>query len=75
MTRSAIGVPPAFVLASIAAYFLAAAALAPVERMRARAAMISTDEISTRLPLPEANDEIRRSGKRSTRCSTGSKRG
>jgi two-component system OmpR family sensor kinase len=58
-----IGVPPALVLASIAAYFLAAAALAPVERMRARAALISTDEISTRLPLPEANDEIRALGR------------
>ena len=33
-----IGVPAALVLASIAAYFLAAAALAPVERMRVRAA-------------------------------------
>jgi len=58
-----IGVPPALVLASIAAYFLAAAALAPVERMRRRAAMISTDEISTRLPLPEANDEIQALGR------------
>ena len=57
-----IGVPPALVLASIAAYFLAAAALAPVERMRARAATISTDDISTRLPLPEAEDEIRALG-------------
>jgi two-component system, OmpR family, sensor kinase len=58
-----IGVPPALVLASIAAYFLAAAALAPVERMRARAALISTDEISTRLPLPESNDEIQALGR------------
>jgi two-component system OmpR family sensor kinase len=58
-----IGVPVALVLASIAAYFLAAAALAPVERMRSRAAMISTDEISTRLPLPEAKDEIQALGR------------
>jgi two-component system OmpR family sensor kinase len=58
-----IGVPAALVLASIAAYFLAAAALAPVERMRSRAAMISTDEISTRLPLPEAKDEIQALGR------------
>ncbi|HEX5195028.1 MAG TPA: ATP-binding protein [Solirubrobacteraceae bacterium] len=58
-----IGVPPALVLASIAAYFLAAAALAPVERMRARAATISTDEISTRLPLPDADDEIQALGR------------
>jgi two-component system, OmpR family, sensor kinase len=58
----AIGVPPALLLASLAAYVLAAAALAPVERMRARAATISTDGISTRLPLPASSDEIRRLG-------------
>lgn len=58
-----IGVPPALLLASLAAYLLAAAALAPVERMRGRAATISTDEIATRLPLPEADDEIQRLGR------------
>jgi signal transduction histidine kinase len=57
-----IGVPPALLLATLAAYALAAAALRPVERMRQRAATISTDEISTRLPLPESHDEIRRLG-------------
>jgi two-component system, OmpR family, sensor kinase len=57
-----IGVPPALLLATLAAYGLAAAALRPVERMRQRAATISTDEISTRLPLPESQDEIRRLG-------------
>ena len=57
-----IGVPPALLLATLAAYGLAAAALRPVERMRQRAATISTDEISTRLPLPESRDEIRRLG-------------
>jgi two-component system OmpR family sensor kinase len=57
-----IGVPPALLLATLAAYGLAAAALAPVERMRQRAATISTDEISTRLPLPDSEDEIRRLG-------------
>jgi two-component system OmpR family sensor kinase len=57
-----IGVPPALILASLAAYLLAAAALRPVDRMRSRAATISTDEISTRLPLPESQDEIRRLG-------------
>ena len=57
-----IGVPPALALASLAAYLLATAALAPVERMRRRAATISTAEISTRLPLPESQDEIRRLG-------------
>jgi two-component system OmpR family sensor kinase len=57
-----IGVPPALILASIAAYLLAAAALRPVERMRSRAATISTDEIETRLPLPKSKDEIYRLG-------------
>ena len=58
----AIGVPAALLLASLAAYVLTAAALTPVERMRARAATISSDEISTRLPLPASQDEIRRLG-------------
>ncbi len=57
-----IGVPPALLLATLAAYVLASAALRPVERMRRRAATISTDEISTRLPLPDSQDEIRRLG-------------
>jgi two-component system OmpR family sensor kinase len=57
-----IGVPPALALATLAAYFLAAAALRPVERMRGRAATISADEIGTRLPLPDSDDEIRRLG-------------
>lgn len=57
-----LGVPPALLLASVAAYLLAAAALRPVERMRRRAALISTEEIGTRLPLPESQDEIRRLG-------------
>ena len=58
----ALGVPPALLLATLAAYVLAAAALRPVERMRARASTISTDEIGTRLPLPDSRDEIRRLG-------------
>ena len=58
----AIGVPPALLLATLAAYLLAAAALRPVERMRSRAATVSTDEISKRLPLPKSDDEIRRLG-------------
>lgn len=58
----AIGVPPALLLATLAAYALAAGALRPVERMRQRAATISTEEISTRLPLPRSQDEIRRLG-------------
>jgi two-component system OmpR family sensor kinase len=61
-TNLLIGIPPALLLATLAAYALAAGALRPVEKMRRRAAMISTDEISTRLPLPSSQDEIRRLG-------------
>jgi two-component system OmpR family sensor kinase len=53
-----IGVPPALLLASLAAYALAAAALRPVDQMRRRAATISAEEIDTRLPLPDSHDEI-----------------
>jgi two-component system, OmpR family, sensor kinase len=61
-TNLLIGVPPALLLATLAAYALAAGALRPVEKMRRRAATISTEDISTRLPLPSSQDEIRRLG-------------
>jgi two-component system OmpR family sensor kinase len=56
------GGPLALLLASIAAYGLAAAALRPVESMRRRAATISSSDTTTRLPLPESVDEIHRLG-------------
>ncbi len=56
------GVPLALLLASIAAYGLAATALRPVESMRRRAATISSSDTTTRLPLPESVDEIHRLG-------------
>jgi signal transduction histidine kinase len=56
-----IGGPIALVLAAIAAYFTVAAALRPVEAMRARAAAISSTS-SERLPVPAAADELRRLG-------------
>jgi signal transduction histidine kinase len=57
-----IGGPVALVLASIAAYGVAGAALRPVEAMRARAAEISTAEPGQRLPVPPTQDEIGRLG-------------
>jgi two-component system, OmpR family, sensor kinase len=57
-----IGTPLAFLLASIVSYFFAAGALRPVEQMRSRAATIYAGETDARLPLPEAQDEIRRLG-------------
>jgi signal transduction histidine kinase len=57
-----IGGPVALILASLAAYATVAAALRPVEAMRRRAAGISAADSSQRLPLPAADDELRRLG-------------
>jgi signal transduction histidine kinase len=54
--------PVALVLASFAAYWVAAAALHPVEAMRARAATISAAEPGERLPVPPSHDEVARLG-------------
>ena len=54
--------PLALIVASFAAYRVASAALAPVELMRRRAAAVSASEPGLRLPLPLADDEIRRLG-------------
>jgi heavy metal sensor kinase len=54
--------PLALLLSSVGGYFLAGAALRPVEAMRRRAADISSDRADQRLPLPRANDEIHRLG-------------
>jgi len=59
-----VGGPIALLLASLAAYFLAAAALRPVERMGERAATISAASPGRRLPVPETDDEIARLGNR-----------
>jgi two-component system, OmpR family, sensor kinase len=57
-----IGIPVALILASLAGYVAAGAALRPVERMRQRAAAISARRPQERLPVPTANDELRRLG-------------
>ncbi len=62
LTQLAVVVPAALLLASLAGYALAGAALRPVEAMRARADTISAQEPGARLPLPPADDEIRRLG-------------
>ncbi|MEE6140343.1 ATP-binding protein [Mycobacterium sp. 050128] len=54
----ATGFPIVLLAAAIGAYLLAAAALRPVERMRARAAGISATDAHARLPVPPARDEI-----------------
>jgi len=57
-----VALPVALILASIAGYFLAAAALRPVEAMRARAEEISTASAEERLPVPDTRDEVARLG-------------
>jgi signal transduction histidine kinase len=57
-----IGGPAALLLASLAAYGVAAAALKPVEAMRSRAAEISAAEPDRRLPVPPTHDEVARLG-------------
>ncbi|HEV7482209.1 MAG TPA: HAMP domain-containing sensor histidine kinase [Solirubrobacterales bacterium] len=57
-----IGGPVALLLASLAAYGVAALALKPVEAMRSRAAAISAAEPDQRLPVPPTGDEIARLG-------------
>jgi two-component system OmpR family sensor kinase len=57
-----LGGPIALLLASLAGYGAAAAALRPVERMRRRARDIQADRPGRRLPVPPARDEIGRLG-------------
>lgn len=57
-----IGGPIALLLASLAAYGVATAALRPVEAMRKGAERIGGDEPSGRLPVGPADDEIARLG-------------
>ena len=57
-----IGLPAALILASLAGYGVATAALRPVEAMRARAEEISTAAPDQRLPVPETHDEVARLG-------------
>ena len=57
-----IGGPLALLLSAAACYLASAAALRPVEIMRRRAADISGTAPSTRLPVPDTDDEIARLG-------------
>jgi two-component system OmpR family sensor kinase len=58
----ALALPLALAIASYLGYRLAGAALGPVERMRARAEQITGSDLTERLPLPAAQDEIARLG-------------
>jgi two-component system, OmpR family, sensor kinase len=50
--------PLALLLASLGGYELARAALLPIDRMRLRAARITESDLSERLPVSDADDEI-----------------
>jgi signal transduction histidine kinase len=58
----AVVAPIALALISWAGWLLARAALRPIERMRSRAAAISTSDPRGRLPVPQRNDEVSRLG-------------
>jgi signal transduction histidine kinase len=53
-----LGGPPAVLVAAIAAWLLASAALRPVERMRRQAADISEHDPDTSIEVPATRDEI-----------------
>jgi heavy metal sensor kinase len=57
-----IGGPLALLLAALAGYGLAGAALRPIEAMRKRAADISASSLDDRLPVPPSRDEVSRLG-------------
>jgi heavy metal sensor kinase len=57
-----VGGPLALILASLAGYWLAGAALRPIEEMRRRAAHISASSLDDRLPVPPGSDEVSRLG-------------
>jgi two-component system, OmpR family, sensor kinase len=57
-----LGGPVALLLASFAAYWVAAAALRPVDEMRSQAAAISAARPDRRLPVPPSGDEVARLG-------------
>jgi signal transduction histidine kinase len=55
-----VGAPLALAIAILGGYLVAAAALRPVDAMRARAADITASTPGRRLPVPEARDELSR---------------
>jgi signal transduction histidine kinase len=61
-TELLVGGPIGLLVASVIGYLLAAAALRPVDRMRARAAAISSSRLSERLPVVRSHDEVSRLG-------------
>lgn len=59
-TQLLVAGPLGLVVAGGLGYVVAGAGLRPLERMRARAAAISSNSAAERLPVPAAEDELRR---------------
>ncbi|MEX0833012.1 MAG: ATP-binding protein [Actinomycetota bacterium] len=57
-----LGGPALLAVSALGAWFLAGAALRPVERMRREAAAVSASEPGRRLPVPGSHDEVARLG-------------
>lgn len=55
----AIGYPVLLLLVATIAYWLTGRALAPVEAIQRRVAVISATDLSARVPVPESEDEIK----------------
>src|SRR5581483_8071652 len=55
-----VAAPAALLLATLAGYLLAGAALRPVEAMRRRSAAIPASSPGSRLPVPQSHDEMSR---------------
>jgi signal transduction histidine kinase len=60
LTQLLIGVPLALLLAAAAGHLVAGAALRPIEAIRQRAAAITADSSTERLPVPQTRDELQR---------------
>lgn len=56
----ALGMPVIVVLVGVATFVLVGRSLRPVERIRTRVAAISSADLSERVPVPRADDEITR---------------
>jgi signal transduction histidine kinase len=55
-----VGLPVALLLAGGAGYVVAGSALRPIERLRTRAEALGARDLAQRLPVTEADDEVRR---------------
>jgi hypothetical protein len=55
-----VGIPLVLVIATLGGIFFSTRALAPVKHMTQTAQSIDASELNQRVPIPEANDEIRK---------------